>query len=109
MGVYVKGLEMPKVCAVCPFWETRYDPGYYNYEHCKALGRIFNERGRDISPYEEKFDDCPLIEIPTPHGRMIDADALFKAMGLDTVKEVMLQNWKFTTAWGVPIIETEEK
>lgn len=48
------------------------------------------------------------FQIPTPHGRLIDADALFEAMGLDTVKEVMLRNWKFTTAWGVPIIEAEE-
>lgn len=48
------------------------------------------------------------IQIPKGHGRLIDADALFEAMGLDTVKEVMLRNWKFTTAWGVPIIEAEE-
>lgn len=48
------------------------------------------------------------IQIPKGHGRMIDADALFEAMGLDTVKEVMFRNWKFTTAWGVPIIEAEE-
>lgn len=109
MGVYVKGLEMPKVCAECPFREVRYDPGYYNYEHCRALGKIFNEHSLEIDVFEEKFNDCPLIEIPTPHGRMIDADALFKAMGLDTVKEIMLQNWKCTTAWGVPIIEAEEK
>lgn len=63
MNILIKGMEMPKVCADCPFWETRYDPGYYNYEHCKASGRIFNEDGRDIIPYEEKLDDCPLIEI----------------------------------------------
>lgn len=72
MSILVKGMKMPKVCADCPFWETRYDPGYYNYEHCKALGRIFNECRRDISPFEEKLDDCPLIKIPTPHGNLID-------------------------------------
>lgn len=49
------------------------------------------------------------IQIPKGHGRLIDADALFEAMGLDTVKEVMLRNWKLTTAWGVPIIEAEEQ
>lgn len=32
------------------------------------------------------------LQIPKGHGRLIDADALFEAMGLDTVKEVMLQN-----------------
>lgn len=76
MDILVKGMEMPRFCADCPFWETRYDPGYYNYEHCKALGKIFNECRRDISPFEEKLDDCPLVEIPTPHGRLIDANKL---------------------------------
>lgn len=80
MDILVKGMEMPRFCADCPFWETRYDPGYYNYEHCKALGKIFNECRRDISPFEEKLDDCPLVEIPTPHGRLIDADALDKEL-----------------------------
>ena len=63
MGVYIAAMEMPKVCAKCPFWETRYDSGYYQYEHCKALGKIFNECRFDIDPFREKLDDCPLIEI----------------------------------------------
>ena len=28
----------------------------------------------------ERLYDCPLIEVPTPHGRLIDADAVNKAM-----------------------------
>lgn len=78
MNILIKGMAMPKVCADCPFWETRYDPGYYQYEHCKALGRIFNECRRDIDPFAEKLDDCPLIEIPIPHGRLIDDDKITK-------------------------------
>lgn len=27
---------------------------------------------------EEKHKDCPLVEIPTPHGRLIDADDLLR-------------------------------
>lgn len=65
-----------------------------------------------IGPHGKVFSNtrgiyAEAIQIPKDHGRLIDADALFEAMGLDTVKEVMLRNWKFTTAWGVPIIETE--
>lgn len=26
--------------------------------------------------FEEQYEHCPLIEIPTPHGRLIDADAI---------------------------------
>lgn len=65
MSILIKGMEMPKVCAECPFREVRYDPGYYNYEHCKALGKIFNEHSMEIDVFEEKFNDCPLVEIVT--------------------------------------------
>ena len=26
--------------------------------------------------FEEQYEHCPLIEVPTPHGRLIDADAI---------------------------------
>ena len=26
--------------------------------------------------FEEQYEHCPLIEVPTPHGRLIDADEL---------------------------------
>lgn len=54
-GVYIKGMEMPKNCAscvldrFCKHWDIRSD--------------------RD--------EDCPLIPVPD-HGRLIDADALWK-------------------------------
>lgn len=56
MGVYIKGMEMPKSCGNC-FFDTRCD----------------NWRLRNWGAPPP--DDCPLIEIP-PHGRLIDADAL---------------------------------
>ena len=77
MSILIKKMEKPKTCALCPFREIRYKSGYYNYEHCSALNNIFNECRLDINPYEERLSDCPLIEIPTPHGRLID----------DTVRE----------------------
>lgn len=97
MSILIKGMEMPKNCLECSFKfvDIKYGDGC-----CLFTGIVCLSIGRQ--------DRCPLIEIPTPHGRLIDADALFEAMGLDTVKEVMLRNWKFTTAWGVPIIEAEE-
>lgn len=99
MGVYIKGLEMPEKCINCKFCVNMNE---YPFHACFITysGIYF-----DI----DRLKNCPLVEIKTPHGRLIDADALFEAMGLDTVKEVMLQNWKCTTAWGVPIIEAEKK
>lgn len=65
MGIYIKGMEMPKDCMECPL-ETDYGTcGYYS---------LYVEAGHE-SDCEKRRDDCPLIELP-PHGRLIDADAL---------------------------------
>ena len=56
MGVYIKGMEMPKSCGNC-FFDS----------HCD------NWRLRNWGAPPP--DDCPLVPVP-PHGRLIDADAL---------------------------------
>lgn len=55
MSVIVKGMEMPQNCIEC-------------HVRCRLYlnGRKF------------RHPDCPLIEIPTPHGRLIDADKLLE-------------------------------
>ncbi len=43
--------------------------------HCQAVKASKDKR--IIAPYGAPIPDwCPLINIPTPHGRLIDADAL---------------------------------
>lgn len=51
MSILVKGMEIPKNCFVCRF---------KHLEICDG--------------------DCPLIEVTTPHGRLIDADELSNHM-----------------------------
>ena len=68
MSVLIKGMEMPKHCRNCKF-------SYFTHgismkclfisEACKIKGRLSN---------------CPLVAVPTPHGRLIDADKLTKNM-----------------------------
>ena len=55
MSVLIKGMEMPERCGMC----------FLRVGDCKQ--RIY---------MEQRPKDCPLIEIPTPHGRLIDADEL---------------------------------
>ena len=31
-------------------------------------------QGKSWESFEEQYEHCPLTEIPTPHGRLIDAD-----------------------------------
>lgn len=56
MGVYIKGMAMPKVCAECFM-----DPPCRESFH--------------VNIWKERHPGCPLIEIP-PHGRLGDLDEL---------------------------------
>ena len=67
MGIYVNGMEMPKKCLWCPLQ-------YIGF--CQVTKTDVN------SDLGRRADDCPLVEVPEPHGRLIDADML-----MDDVKK----------------------
>lgn len=58
MSVIIKGINKPKMCKE-------------GEKHCFAWN---DEQYRcNITKWEKS---CPLVEIPTPHGRLIDRDAV---------------------------------
>lgn len=61
MSVLIKGMEMPLCCQQCPL--------------CGDEGR-FCMAARRCIPIVGRIDWCPLVEVPTPHGRLIDRDKL---------------------------------
>lgn len=61
MSVIVKGMDMPKNCKDCPFSDHE--------AWCLIPG---DWRERYYCPDNERSEYCPLVEIPTPHGRLID-------------------------------------
>lgn len=63
MSILIRGMEMPKSCSVCKLF------GEYGCPFVGAVGYALT-RG-------ERNKDCPLVPVP-PHGRCIDADALYK-------------------------------
>ena len=69
MSVLIKGMEMPESCFQCWFLHV-INPGYF---YCFASGEEFEE---NFAIHKGRYKDCPLVEVPTPHGRLIDADAL---------------------------------
>ena len=75
MSVFIKGMEMPKSCDTCFLskWDT-----------C-------NER------FYCMFDDCPLVEVPAPHGRIADMDEAIKCIeevkGKDAELAISLIEW----------------
>ena len=73
MSVLVKGMEMPKCCAGCDaeeYYENSYgdECGFF----CPFGDKAYTSETREL----KRLDDCPIIPIP-PHGRLIDADAVF--------------------------------
>lgn len=63
MGIYIKNMKMPKTCARCHFFEP-----------C-SIACYITDYFLDRDDYRfERDKDCPLIEIPVPHGRLIDAE-----------------------------------
>lgn len=72
MSVIVKGMDMPKNCKDCPFSDHE--------AWCLIPG---DWRERYYCPDNERSEYCPLVEIPTPHGRLIDADKLKSRLVLD--------------------------
>ena len=74
MSVYISGMEMPESCDKCPimmFEDTNCAPELY----C-GCPIVFKAHPQGVG---HRPDYCPLVPVP-PHGRLIDADALFKEM-----------------------------
>lgn len=88
MSIIIKGLDMPNTCGQCNLrafdeWED---------EYCTVLCS-------DIEDHTKRLDSCPLVEIPNPHGKIIDVDNLipqevwidemsFEAVDYDDIKDV---------------------
>ena len=68
---FIAPMKKPKRCGLCPCFHAEHPM------HCQAVKA--HKDKRIIAPYGAPIPDwCPLVEIPTPHGRLIDADN-FKA------------------------------
>lgn len=85
MSILIKGMKMPETCIMC--WLSPICPVW--------VKEVSRHKG-----YDYRLPDCPLVEVPTPHGRLIDAD------------ELMLQSVSGTEIYHISaaptIIEAEE-
>lgn len=63
MSILIKGAILPNSC-----WDCEADFAY----------QIGCELWQDYEEFcERRHPDCPLVEIPTPHGRLIDGDDIY--------------------------------
>lgn len=100
MGIYIKGVEIPKSCAGCALYRF----GYTMESECWSMCAV---SGKDIdNPFNiGRSDWCPLIPVP-PHGRCVDADALMSEV--DDGDDVMFV-WAITDAPTIIKADPEEE
>lgn len=85
MSVLIKGMEMPKNCSTCPcFQYNMFDDDIDGY--CKMLKT-------KITDSDKHYPNCQLVEIKTPHGRLIDADVLKQSAHLDGQVKTYIDTW----------------
>jgi hypothetical protein len=77
-------MKMPSRCFDCTFskWSNLHQTkacncGSYYFKPC------FEDNSEEF--YEKRADFCPLVEVPAPHGRLIDADALLEDVRKNSV------------------------
>ncbi len=80
--ILIKGMEMPKNCEECQL--LAWGGGYV----CMA-----SRTSMEALMIKARRKDCPLIEIPTPHGRLIDADVLKQSAHLDGQLKTYIDTW----------------
>ena len=90
MSLFINSkVHLPSNCEKCPF----------NYADMSVGICIAADKTIDTRTYGRKrHPDCPMTELPTPHGRLIDADYLKKdrinISGTDFVLLVDVDNAK---------------
>lgn len=90
MSILIKGMEMPESCEDCDLCTS---DGYCIAMGDDSLWDVLPE-GAEYFPTGWKYEGCPLVEVPAPHGRLIDYDwvveNVIKKLGIKD-KQYLLQ------------------
>ena len=113
MSILIEGMKLPQHAAVNGEKDTAYKCVILSHPD-SSVEHVIDSKF--ASPYDNdhKIQRYPLTEIPTPHGRLIDADELLKKLErhLDMCGDIETQ-YAFDTAIRIlrnipTIIEAEE-
>lgn len=109
MSVIIKDMDFPSNCEDCRMCVTQWtqDDNPMSFAYCSAAEKFIAKAsdGTDITVSTailSKVDWCPLVDIPKPHGRLIDADALADDLDADAKKS-------FNEYYGVEPEDDEDK
>ena len=98
MSVLIKGMKMPCMCSDCDFCSGLYIPSDKYICECPTSKEMDISRAIDE---DCRHPDCPLVEVPDKHGRLIDADAC-----IDYISNNDQHAWE-ALAYAPTVIEAE--
>jgi len=105
MSVLIKNMEMPMSCESCPM-------SHYIIETITGCnitkGKEYVEKEDRDFWYNDKPSWCPLVEVPTPHGRLIDVNELIPVLAAWIVSEDDFQAVLDAVKRIPTVIESEE-
>ena len=76
MSILIKGMKKPNRCIDCPFMISR------DNDDCILQSNVANAL---FMNWDDMKLNCPLVELPEKHGRLIDADALADNLDYDAM------------------------
>lgn len=91
MSILINGMEMPTSCTECPC--CRHDNWNGETAHqCNVSFITFSAEDENWI-YDQRPNWCPLVEISTPHGRLIDADKMMRDIEEYHLSDGKFQHW----------------
>lgn len=105
MSVLIKDMDFPKSCATCKLLSQIVNSSFIKNESAFCIGYFCKglDENNVIKNTLVRLPNCPLVEIPRPHGRLIDVDALNQKI-IETVNSGKPDE-KFTARDVIQLIE----
>lgn len=89
--ILIKGMEMPKSCEQCNMFNLIKD---INVFRCGANNEYYEA---DFDYHNIRHPDCPIVEVPTPHGDLIDSADI-----IDEINRVtFVSQYDYNTAYDI--------
>lgn len=89
MSVLIKGMKMPNNCGECVLCNAVKDDEY----DCE-INTYCHATSESLESLDVRGDWCPLVDVPTPHGRLVDCKTL-----KDDLAVLLERNEKLIDEW----------
>lgn len=95
MSILIKDIKIPESCAECRFCVNGFTDAAPMYEcACESYENVSVLVDDNGQPFNFRPDWCPLIEVQSPHGRLVDGDVLMTEVMDSDLDHLQRDDWK---------------